>query len=548
MVIYKATVPAVPIPDIDLFSFLFSPNEFNQSKDLDKPLTIEGETGKSLSWNQIRHQALHLAAGWTENVGLKQGDTVAVFAPNQVNHTVLYLSLLGAKCTISPGNPAYTEAEFQHQITNSQATALVTVPALLPVLLKICDKIGLARSRIFLFGDEEIECCRPFTSITGTKPISFPLQGVDGANDVAFICYSSGTTGLAKGVMLTHKNFIAQILQTVDAEPEEDRLLDDVILGFLPFYHIYGLTSLVLNAYYKVTPVVIMSRYDLELLCQLVEKYKVTLASIVPPVAVHLAKHPIVTKYNLNSIRLIGCGAAPLSREHIETLAKRIPAQLKQGYGMTETTSGIISQSLQGGVAGSIGILSANMECKVVNEKGQELGDDEEGEFLFRGPSIMKGYFNNPKANAETFTADGWMRTGDVGKYDSKSGEFFILDRIKELIKYKGYQVAPAELEAILMGLDIVADCCVVGVYDENQATEIPRAYVVLQPGVEKSEKNAKIIDEYVTKNVTNYKKLRGGVKFVDMIPKSPSGKILRRQVKEWVKKEQQETAVKARL
>jgi acyl-CoA synthetase (AMP-forming)/AMP-acid ligase II len=188
------------------------------------------------------------------------------------------------------------------------------------------------------------------------------------------------------------------------------------------------------------------------------------------------------------------------------------------------------------------------MECKIVNEKGQELGDDQEGEFLFRGPSIMKGYYNNAKANAETFTDDGWMRTGDVGKYDSKTGEFFILDRIKELIKYKGYQVAPAELEAILMGLDIIADCCVVGLYDESQATEIPRAYIVLQPTVEQSAKTAKLIDEYVASNVTNYKKLRGGVKFVDVIPKSPSGKILRRQVKDWVKKEQKEIAAKARL
>lgn len=187
-----------------------------------------------------------------------------------------------------------------------------------------------------------------------------------------------------------------------------------------------------------------------------------------------------------------------------------------------------------------------NIECKIINEKGEELGDDQEGELLFRGPSIMKGYYNNPKANAEVFV-DGWMRTGDVGKYNSKSNEFFILDRIKELIKYKGYQVAPAELEAILMGLDIIADVCVVGVYDNSQATEIPRAYVVLQPHVEKSDKTAKLIDEYVTKNVTNYKRLRGGVHFVDAIPKSPSGKILRRQVKDWVKKEQSEPS-KSRL
>lgn len=158
------------------------------------------------------------------------------------------------------------------------------MPALLPILLKITDRIGLPRSRIFLFGDKEVDGCRPFNSLSGSKPVTTPLQGLDGYNDTAFICYSSGTTGLAKGVMLTHKNFIAQVVQTINAEPEEDRNDDDVILGFLPFYHIYGLTSLVLNAFYKVIPVVIMARFDLELLCKLVEKYKVTLASIVPPV------------------------------------------------------------------------------------------------------------------------------------------------------------------------------------------------------------------------------------------------------------------------
>ncbi|KAI7906316.1 uncharacterized protein BX663DRAFT_427751 [Cokeromyces recurvatus] len=548
MVIYKSTLSSIPIPNIDLVSFLFQPNEFTQSKDLDKPVTIDGETGRSLSWNQIRDKATYLATGWNQNVGLKKGDIVAVFAPNQYDHVILYLSLLGAKCTISPGNPAYTEAEFEHQITNSQAVALVTVPVLLPIFLKVADKVGIPRHRIFLFGDTEVDGCRPFYSISGSTPITLPLTGIDGYNDTAFINYSSGTTGLAKGVMLTHKNFIAQILQTVYGDPEEEHFDDDVVLGFLPFYHIYGLTVLVLNAYYKALPVVIMSRFDLELMCKLIQKYKITLVSIVPPVAVLLAKHPIVSNYALNSVRLLGCGAAPLSKEHIRLLSKRIPAQLVQGYGMTETTSGIISQRINsGGVAGSIGILSANIECKIMNEKGEELGDDQEGEFLFRGPSIMKGYFNNPKANAETFTEDGWMRTGDVGKFDSKSGEFFILDRIKELIKYKGYQVAPAELEAILMSIDLVADCCVVGYYDEAQATELPRAYIVLQPSIEANARTAQLIEEYVAKSVSTHKKLRGGIQFVEAIPKSPSGKILRRQVKDWVKKEQKEM-MKARL
>ncbi|KAG1469905.1 hypothetical protein G6F56_002985 [Rhizopus delemar] len=546
MVIYKSSFPSIAIPNTDIYSFITAPNESNQNNDLDKPLFIDGETSNYLTWNQINKASAHLASGWKENVGLKEGDTVTIFAPNQLDHAVLYFSLLAADCTISPGNPAYTEAEFEHQIKDCKATTLVTVPALLPVLLKIWDKIGYPRSRVFLFGDKEIDGCRPFYSISGNKPIE-RSQKKSQADNMAFICYSSGTTGLAKGVMLSHKNFIAQTLLYITAENEtEEQIPNECILGFLPFYHIYGLNTLVLLAFYKVLPVVIMARYDIELMCQLIEKYKITTAAIVPPVAVHLAKSPVVSKYDLSTICRVGCGAAPLSKEHVDSLKKRISAEIKQGYGMTETTSGVILQTSRNFSPGSIGVLVPNTECKIVDEHGQELGNDQEGELLFRGPTVMKGYLNNAKANAETFTSDGWMRTGDVGKFNSVTKEFYIVDRIKELIKYKGYQVAPAELEAILMGMDAVADCCVVGVYEENQATEIPRAYIVAQAGVERNTKTAKLIENYIAKNVTNHKRLRGGVKFVDAIPKSPSGKILRRQVREWVKSEQQE--VRARL
>ncbi|KAI8972138.1 hypothetical protein BDB01DRAFT_478616 [Pilobolus umbonatus] len=518
--VFTSPLGSFPIPNQDLFTFLFSgPND--RQADKNKPIVTDGESGQYYTWSQVKEQSRYLAQGWVEQG--KQGQTVAVFAPNHLDHYILYFSLLGAQCTISPGNPAYTEAEFEHQLTNSKASMLVTVPALLPILLPVCQKIGIPTSSIYLFGDSDVQGCRTFNSIKSSTLI--PMTPRPAKDEVAFICYSSGTTGVAKGVMLSHQNMVSQILLAVNNEVEITN--EDVNLGFLPLYHVYGLTSLVFNSYYRVIPVVLMAKFDLQLLCTLIEKYKITMASIVPPVAVLLAKHPIVSNYDLSSIRLLGCGAAPLSKEHIDALQKRIPADIVQGYGMTETTSGVISQS-------------------IVDEHGNELGPDQQGEFLFRGPSIMVGYFNNPKANAEVFTADGWMRTGDVGKFDSASGEYFILDRIKELIKYKGFQIAPAELEALLMSMDFVADCCVIGVYDHQQATEIPRAYVVLQPGVEPSAKVANTIREHVAQNVTNYKWLRGGVKFVDAVPKSPSGKILRREVKEWVKKEEEE--IKAKL
>ncbi|KAI9249131.1 hypothetical protein BDA99DRAFT_608756 [Phascolomyces articulosus] len=549
MVVFKSNFPAIPLPDIDVYTFLLSENEFNTQYSHDRKVVIDGPTGRSLSYGQVRNLATRMAAGWQDKVGLKKGDIVASFAPNQYDHIVVYLSLLGANVTVTPGNPTYTEAEFTHQISNSGAKALVTVPALLPVLTKVCAKVGIPKERIFLYGEKDVDGYKSVYTLVSDRQILPPLTGINSKEDVAFICYSSGTTGLAKGVMLTHRNFISQTLLMQgmdDGEEAEKEPVEDVVLGFLPFFHIFGLTVLCLNTFYKMTPVVVIPRFEIQMFCELIEKYKITLVSIVPPVAVALAKHPIVTKYDLTSVRLLGCGAAPLGKEHIDALALRMPALLKQGYGMTETTSGVITQKSSGGTPGSIGVLCPNHECKIVDVvTRKELGPDQEGELLMRGPSIMKGYLNNDKANAETFEGE-WMCTGDVALFDSKCQEFFIVDRLKELIKFKGFQVAPAEVEALLMGMTEVADCGVVGIYDTAQATELPRAYVVAQAGVKADDDLAKKITDYVAKNLTNYKQLRGGVRFLDAIPKNASGKIMRRQIREIAKKE--DAQVKAKL
>ncbi|KAK4517350.1 uncharacterized protein ATC70_000685 [Mucor velutinosus] len=547
MTIFTSKRQPIPIPDIDIYSFLFRPNEFNTTRSQDRPLLIDGISGKSLTFKQARTISGQLATGWKENVGLKKGDVVAVFAPNQYDHAVLYFSLLAAQCTVTPGNPNYTEVEFNHQVHKAQAKAIITVPELLPVLLKVAAKNSIPKDKIFLFGDRAIDGVQPFSAIASKQVMQIPIQGVD-SQDLAFICFSSGTTGVAKGVMLTHKNFVSQMIMVTDFEQTDANQKDDMIIGFLPFFHIFGLTTLVLRAFYSNTPVVVVPKYDLELVCQLIEKYKVTHGPIVPPVAVQLAKNDVVLKYDLSSLRIISSGAAPLGSEHIDALHLRVKAPVRQGYGLTETTAGCVYQRLGVSPSGSTGVLVANMECKLVDEEGNELGPDQPGEILMRGPVIMKGYLNDDKANAETFTHDGWMRTGDVAKFDSKTGEFFIIDRIKELIKYKGYQVAPAELEALLMSHDAVADCCVIGIYDSAQATELPRAYVVLQPSVPKTPASATMISKFVEDNVISYKKLRGGVQFLDVIPKSPSGKILRRVLRDAVLEEKKQQQQRGKL
>ncbi|KAI9498552.1 hypothetical protein BDB00DRAFT_968219 [Zychaea mexicana] len=555
MVVYKATKynTIEPLPDLDVYTFLFKPNEFNLKFPADRKVVIDGHTGRSLTHSQVRDLSSRMAAGWVNKVGLKKGDIVASFAPNQYDHIVVYLSLLAAKCTVTPGNPMYTEAEFQHQISNSGAKALITVPELLPVLLKVCARVGIPKDRIFLYGEKDHDGLKSVYSVMASVPegrhIEYPVQGLSSKEDVAFICYSSGTTGLAKGVMLTHQNLIAQALITMETDKHAHNELD-MTLCFLPLYHIYGLTVLCFNAFYKLLPVVIIPKFELKTYLELVQKYRITLLSIVPPVAVQLAKDPLVLKYDLTSVRIIQCGAAPLGKEHTDNLLSRIPGYLIQSYGMTETTSAIIQSGYDGTAIGSVGIVCPSVECKIVDEQGNELGDDQEGEILVRGPSIMKGYYNNPEANAKTFTKDGWMKTGDVVKFDSAKQEFFVMDRLKELIKVKGFQVAPAELESLLLGMSEVNDCCVIGVYSSEEATEYPRAYVVRSSITAKDDDAtlAKRIEEFVAKNVTGYKKLRGGVYFLDQIPKSPSGKILRRRIRELAKEQDKAEKLPAKL
>ncbi|KAI9299923.1 hypothetical protein BJ944DRAFT_244697, partial [Cunninghamella echinulata] len=442
--------------------------------------------------------------------------------------------------------------EFEHQIRTSGASTIVTIPSLLPILTKVATKVGIPQEKIFVFGNQQVGQIKSLGQIASQKVLeSYPNRSIVPDDDIAFIMFSSGTSGPSKGCQLSHRNFVSQVLSVMTFEKEDGAIGDnDIILAFLPFYHIFGLTTLLLRSFYALTPVVVMQKFELERYCQLIEKYKVTVAPLVPPIAVLLAKSPIVTKYDLTSLRMITSGAAPLGKEHIDALHKRISATVRQGYGLTESTSGFMYQSIQSGDVGASGRLVSHALVKLVDENDNELADDQAGELLLKGPFQMKGYINNEEANKKTFTADGWMRTGDVAKYDSKTGEFYIVDRIKELIKYKGLQVVPIELEGILLSSPIVADCAVVGVYDSEQATELPRAYVVLKPSYQPSDQLTKELMDYVSSKVVSHKKLRGGIRFVPSIPKSATGKILKREIKEWIRQEQQEEAnsLKARL
>jgi acyl-CoA synthetase (AMP-forming)/AMP-acid ligase II len=303
---------------------------------------------------------------------------------------------------------------------------------------------------------------------------------------------------------------------------------DEVVVAVLPFFHIYGMSVLMNAVLYNGATTVTMPRFDLAEFLRIVQDYKVTRAYLVPPIILALAKHPLVDEYDVSSLRLIWSGAAPLSANVEAAAAARIDGMVAQGYGLTET-SPVTHTTLPGQVrAGSIGFVLPNTEVRVIDTAtGADLGVGEEGEIWIRGPQVMKGYLNNEAATRDCITPDGWFQTGDIGKVDA-DGYWYITDRLKELIKYKGFQVPPAELEGLLLKHPAVADAAVIPVADE-EAGELPKAFVVRKAG---HEADAEELMEFVAGHVASYKKIRK-LEFIDEIPTSASGKILRRVLRD---------------
>ena len=291
-----------------------------------------------------------------------------------------------------------------------------------------------------------------------------------------------------------------------------------------------------------------MPKFEIEKFCSIIQNQKITFAYVVPPVVLLLGKHPIVDKYDLSSLRMLNSGAAPLTQELVEAVYKRLKVPIKQGYGLSETSPTTHTQPWDqwNKTIGSVGTLLPNQTAKYMSPEEKELPIGETGELWIKGPNVFKGYHNNPEGTRNALTPDGYFKTGDVGHQD-KDGNFYITDRVKELIKYKGFQVPPAELEGLLISHPMVNDVAVVGIYNKDQATEVPRAYIVPAPGVEGSPKSAQEIMSWLQAKVANHKRLRGGVRFVDEIPKSASGKILRRLLKIRAQ-EEEEKGVKAKL
>ncbi|KAH9988764.1 phenylacetyl-CoA ligase [Xylariaceae sp. FL0662B] len=536
---FESRYTPLQIPNTDICNFVF--DGFDDIPP-EKVLFIGDDGSQSYNASKLRQTALSFSEGLVRHMQWRKGHVLALVSLNSVHVPPVILGGLIAGGIISPANPAYGVNELVHQFRDSGARAIVTQQPFLPVVLDAAAIVGIPRNRIVVLPDARTPASLfspsgeilEFTEIISTQERGTPKINIDPKDDLAFLVYTSGTTGLPKGAEITHRNIVSNLLMA-DAAASLDP--DDTVLAFLPFYHIYGLTMLVFYTLHRRARVVVMPRFTPVDFCQVVESYRVSIAYIVPPVAAMLSQSDLPARHSLASIRFMVSAGAPLSEELIRALHSRWRIRLIQGYGLTETSPGAFMMSLSDFPAanGTVGQLLPNQQAKLLDIKDPTVEvtlRGHPGQLCIRGPNIFKGYHNNPAATEAAFTPDGFFLTGDVGIVDD-AGYLRITDRIKELIKYKGFQVAPAELEGLLMGHEGVSDVCVFGIQDHNLATEVPRAYVVRKPGWQLSDKAAaEDIRNWIDERVAHYKRLRGGVHFVENLPRTASGKLLRRELK----------------
>lgn len=502
--------PVAEVPALCTQEFLLSGAEEYG----DRPALIDGPSGRTVTYADLTRAVRATSAGLAER-GFRQGDVLALMSPNAPEYAIALLGVLAAGGIVTTLNPLYTTGEIVQQLEDSGASYLLTIP---PFVSKGIEAAAVHPLRdIFVFG--ESPGATPFASLLSTTGPP-PTPEFDPRTQTAVLPYSSGTTGLPKGVVLTHYNLNAGVLACNLALPVKDGTIG---IAVLPFFHIAGMVCIMMASLKARHTLVTLPRFEIDQFCKTIQDYRITFAPCVPPIIGALLKQPAALKYDLLSLEAVVSGAAPLSGELQADAARKLKVPVIQGYGMTEA-AGLTHGNIEWDSSrspGSVGPCAANIEAKIVDIcTGEPLGAGQNGELWLRGPQVMTGYLNKPELTRECLDSEGWYRTGDVA-YADGNGYFYIVDRVKELIKYKGYQVAPAELEALLMTHPAVADAAVVPSPDED-AGEVPKAFIVL-----KGETSPEVILDYVARRVAPYKKIRR-IEFLDQIPRSPTGKILR--------------------
>jgi len=511
--IYKG--PAVEIPDIALVPFVLQ----RASELGDQPALIDGPSARQLTYAELA-DGVKRSASALRRRGFQKGDVFAIFSPNLIEYPIAFLAVASLGGVVTTVNGLYTPHELADQLRNSGARFLLTVPAFMDRANEALKDAAI--EEIFVFG--EADGATSFSELLAKPAEDFSVE-INPAEDLVALPYSSGTTGIAKGVMLTHRNLVANVCQAAQcfhvAEGER-------VLGVMPFYHIYGMTVIMNLTLRSGGTIVTMPRFELQAFLRVLQDQRVRRVYVAPPIVVALAKHPMVDQFDLSSVALVFSGAAPLDETLAAACATRLHCAVNQGYGMTEASpvTHAVRDDVDWKKVGSVGSVAPGTECIVADiTTGSTLPPGVDGEIWVRGPQVMKGYLNNPAATAQILDRDGWLHTGDIGHAD-EDGDFFIVDRLKELIKYKGYQVPPAELEAILLSHPAVADAAVIPSPDEA-AGEVPKAFVVLKSPVAPED-----LMRYVAEQVAPHKKIRL-IEVIDEIPKSASGKILRRKLVE---------------
>uniref|UniRef100_A0A0D9VP62 4-coumarate--CoA ligase n=1 Tax=Leersia perrieri TaxID=77586 RepID=A0A0D9VP62_9ORYZ len=522
----RADVPLPADPNLDVVTFLAS------RRHAGVVALIDAATGRRITftdlWRSVAGAATALSA---PPVSLRKGHVALILSPNSVHFPVAALAAMSLGAVLTTANPLNTAGEIAKQVADARPVLAFTTRELLPKLPPLAVahdlRVVLLESTRLPEDASDPRIVATIDKISTTAPDPARRKDRVTQDDAATLLYSSGTTGPSKGVVATHRSLISMVQIILTRFRLEDSDKTETFLCTVPMFHVYGLVAFATGLLGSGATVVVLSKYELPEMLRSINSYGVTYLPLVPPILVAMVAHP--KPLPLGQLRKVLSGGAPLGKELIEGFKEKYPqVEILQGYGLTESTAiGASTDSAEESRRyGTAGLLSPNTEAKIVDpDSGEALPVNHTGELWIRGPYVMKGYFKNTEATQSTLTPDGWLKTGDLCYIDD-DGYLFVVDRLKELIKYKGYQVPPAELEALLLIHPEVADVAVIP-FPDREVGQFPMAYVVRKKGSNLSERE---VMEFVAKQVAPYKKVRK-VAFVTDIPKNASGKILRKDL-----------------
>ncbi|KAL2809230.1 hypothetical protein BJX63DRAFT_406329 [Aspergillus granulosus] len=543
------------VPEVGIWQLLF---QYQNPQFSDNHVIFQdGESKRSYTYKDLRTLSQQFGLALQSRWFWKKGDVLVLMSPNCIETPLVTWGCHYSGGVVAPVNPGLSSRELEQQLLRSQAKGMVVHPNCLATALEAAKLANLPIERLLVLGgtgngNKLVATVTQFIESARSTPTPMSRPADVSPDDVAFLVYSSGTTGLPKGVMVSHRNVVADVVLQARIEGPHVSWKKDRTLAVLPTYHIYGrppyspsaltadnigLICLVHLPVWLGTTTIFMEKFDLQRFCRLIHHHLITHVYVAPPVVLHLAKNRTISQSDLASLRMVTSGGAPLGAALIHETYNRWKIPIRQAYGLSETTSVSHIQrwdTWSSGI-GSNGPALPGIESKIALPNSTPAPTNVEGELWIRGPIVFNGYMNDAASTAACLTADRWFKTGDIG-FEDDMGNLHITDRAKDMIKFKGFQIAPTELEDILLDHEAVSDAAVIGVWNEEMQTEVPLAYIVGKGGVDGNNGVVALaIMEHLKGKTVHYKHLRGGVIWIEQIPKSPSGKILKRELRDRV-------------